>query len=232
MKIIIIFFFFFEISFAQTKSIHISKSKYDDTLLMNKKHLERENVLKLEHLITSKNIFHFRFWGESQTVDIWTKDYKIYNGILTNYIDTYVPYNEKKEISKTFSNKVLIDTLVARQIFGLLNSIINIPPQDSIKEWKKGFDGTIYSFENYTPSFYSLKSYWAPSMQDCTLICAKQIQIFIDKMRLKLKLKEENEKFINTLNPGSYTDGFIITSIPTDRQKKKLEKYNRKQQQK
>jgi hypothetical protein len=202
------------------KRINIPKSENGDTTLWYKWQHERGNNLKLQYLLTSTDTFHFRFWTTGQAVDIWTTDYKVYNGLITNHTDSY-EYDLKKQERKpatTFSNQVEIDTISARQVFDLVKAISKIPSQDSIRGWGTGLDGISYLFETSTPTTYSFKSYWTPTIQNNSIVEAKQIEAFVEKIYSILNLKLEYDKFFSTLKPGSYTTGFIIMTRLTDKQ--------------
>ena len=214
------------ISFQSNKQKNIPINKNGDTTLWYIWRHKRDDDIKLKHLITSTDSIHFRFWTNGQAVDIWSNDYKIFYGQLTNYADKY----EKKENKplKTFSNQVQIDTSLPRKTFELIKTINNIPSEDSIKDWKQGNDGIEYLFESSTPNYYAFKHYWTPHAQESTLVEAKQIQSFVDKIYLMLNLKVEYDKFFETLKSGSYSnDGFIMMSKIklTKRQYKKWKKY-------
>lgn len=230
-ELIFILFIVFFIKSADgqiKKQINIPIYKNGDTTLWYKWYHERDDKLKLQHVITSTDSIHFRFWSNGQAIDIWTKDYKEFKGSLTNYADAYESENikkQKKKPSKTFFNQVSIDTSAARQSFELIKFIFKLPTDDSIKGWKQGCDGITYLFEISTPTYYAFKNYWTPTAQDSTLIEARQIQTFVDKIAAKLNLHQEYEKFFASLKPGSYSNGsIVITTILT---KKQAEKWDR-----
>jgi hypothetical protein len=211
------------------KTINVPRYKNGDTTLWYKWQHERDDKLKLTHLISSTDNFHFRLWTDGQAIDIWTDDNKTFFGLLTNFTDSYEPYDMKKQKSKpstTFANQVQLDTSLARQSYNLIKVISSIPSQDSIKGWGLGFDGISYLFETSTPSYYSFKSYWTPNAQDTNLVEAKQIQKFVDEIYVLLNLRNEYDKFFATLKPGSYTsDHFIITTKLTEKQIENWKKY-------
>lgn len=212
-----------------TKIINIPRYKNGDTTHWFKWQNERNDILRIAHLISSTDTFHFRFWTNGQAVDIWTDDYKTFYGLLTNFTDSYEPYDMKKQKRKpstTFSNQVQLDTSLARKSYNLIKVISSIPSQDSINGWGLGFDGISYHFETTTPTYYTFKSYWTPTAQDSNLIEAKQIQKFVENIYELLNLKAEYDKFFTTLKPGSYTsDHFIIRIKLTEKQIEKRKKY-------
>jgi len=62
--------------YGQSKHISIPQYKNGDTTLWFKWQNERDDKLKLPHLISATDNFHFRFWTNGQAVDIWTNDNK------------------------------------------------------------------------------------------------------------------------------------------------------------
>lgn len=190
------------------KKILIPFSENGDTSYWYLNRYERYKKLNLTNIETNTDDFHFRLWLNGQIVEIWTQDNKTFFGALINYIDSNERFDIKKQKTntyKTFSNQVQLDTSIARQTYILYKTINSIPTEDSIIEWKSGLDGITYVFEISTPTFYSFKSYWTPSIQDSNLIEAKQIQKFIDEINQILNLDVEYDKFFSTLKPGCYT---------------------------
>ncbi|MBI3235451.1 MAG: hypothetical protein HYZ42_15675 [Bacteroidetes bacterium] len=70
--------FLTNISVGQVKK-QISVPHYEngDTSFWYKWQSERDDKLKLSHILYSTHPFHFRFWTNGQAVDIWTEDYKV-----------------------------------------------------------------------------------------------------------------------------------------------------------
>lgn len=216
-------------TYGQSRYVSIPQNKNGDTTFWYKRQHEIDDKLKLPHLISATDNFHFRFWTNGQAVDIWTNDNKIFFGLLTNYTDSYEPYNmetKKRKPSTTYSNQVQLDSSSARQSYNLIKAISSIPSEDSIKGWGSGCDGISYLFETSTPTYYSFKSYWTPTAQDSNLKEAKQIQQFVDDISALLNLRVEYDKFYATLKPGSYTsDHFMITTKLSEKQIENWKKY-------
>lgn len=194
------------------------------------------NDLKLPQLINSTDTFHFRFWTNGQAIDIWSNNYKIFYGQISNFTNTYVSYDmekQKSKPSKLIFNQTQLDTLLARHAFELIKTVEKIPSQDSIRGWSRGFDGITYLFEVSTPASYTFKNYWTPQAQDSILIAATQIQAFVDTIYSLLNLKKEYDAFFETLPPGSYTnDNYLITTKMSKRQMKKWKRYEKRHPQK
>lgn len=192
------------------KTIDIQTYKNGDTTLWYKWHYELCGQLKINKLISSSDTFHFRFWQDGQALDIWTTDYKTFQGQVTNYIKKYNPNKWKKENpkpNKVIANKINLDTGQAREAYNLIieYSILTIPTDEKIKGWSHGKDGIAYQIEISTTNSYVFRSYWMPAAQD-SLVEAKKIQAFVDKINSQLKLRELYTKLIKTLPNGRYTN--------------------------
>ncbi len=189
--------------FGQNKLINIPtytnyQNQTDTTLWFKWKSLLAEK-LALSNLQTSTDLFHFRLWTDIQAIDIWTADHKIYFGTITNYAQRYnrkLFDKGKYEIDKVFSNKIQLDSFEARQIFEIVDTlnILNIPTDNKIKGWQKGFDGTEYIIETSNQRQYDFKTYWTPSMFADTLIEAKEIQTLVDKLFKDFKIASYYDK--------------------------------------
>ena len=212
-----------------TKQMDIPRYKNGDTTRWYTWQYKIDSTLYLSRLTLSTDTFHFRFWGYGQTVDVWTANHKTFYGLLTNHIQSYEPYDEKKNIRKpstTFSCQVELDTALARQTYGLIQTILDIPTDQAVSGWQFGTDGVTYLFETATPISYSFKSYWTPTAQDSTLMEAKKIQAFVDSIGFILNLEAEYDTFFDMLKPGSYTvDHYMIQTKLTDKQARLWKKH-------
>ncbi len=206
-----IFCLFASCSFAQK-----NKMLCGDTAFWYKLQYEKDEKLKLPHLIESTDSFHFRFRTDKQIVEIWTSDGIKFGGLITNYINSYEFYDEekkKKKTSRLFSNQTDLDTVQARNVFSLTKVISEIPTDKSIKGWGQGFDGVEYIFEVVNPLDYCFKTYWTPRAQDSSLIEAKMIQTFVNKLDTLLQLNQRFKDFFSTLEPGSYIGGGPMITV-------------------
>jgi hypothetical protein len=217
------------VSVYKKKHVDIPLYKDGDTSVMYRYEQGKAKQLGLPDLITSRDTFHFRFWANGQAVEIWSQDYKTFNGRVTNFTESYEEFDMKKQKqppSTMFFNQTVLDSSASRKVFELTNAVISIPQQDSIEGWYNGFDGETYVFETSTSSFYSFKDYWTPSAYVDKLPEAKQVQSFADTLRVLLNLEEEYDNFFATLKPGSYTnDHFMIMTKVSERRAKKWKKY-------
>jgi hypothetical protein len=176
--------------------------------------MERHEKLNIKSVKTCKEPFYFRFTSSQQIIDIWSNDLKTFQGLIVNYIDTFEPRNRINGIRKphkTLSNHIEIDTLLARQTYFLIQTILDIPSGDSIKGWESGFDGTTYHIETSFLNNYSKKNYWSPDYQDSSIKEVRLIQYFISTLNTSLNLEEYNSKFHRDLKPGRYMYDNIIS---------------------
>jgi len=183
-----------------------SKVISGDTTFWRQLELKNSRGIHLPDLISSSEKFHFRYWKDTQVVDIWTNDEIVFNGLITNYIHSYSDDNSKKKRkpSKIFFNQVQMDSDRAKKVYILIKQIENIPTDKSIKGWSQGFDGVEYCFETSTSSNYSFKTYWTPTVQDSSLTEAKAIEKFVTETDSVLNLHDKYQKFFATLKPGNY----------------------------
>jgi hypothetical protein len=192
-----------------------SKLLSGDTSFWRKFEYAKNPKLHLPDLILSTEKYHFRYWTDKQVVDIWTLDGLTFNGLITSYTNSYIEHSPEKKsqkASKTFYKQVYLDTSTAKKAYQLIRHIETIPTDKSVKGWVQGFDGDEYIFETSTPSTYCFRQYWTPSVQDSSLMEARDIQNFLIEMDSTLKLHDQYKKFFSTLNPGNYIgDGGTMT---------------------
>jgi hypothetical protein len=193
-----------------------NKTISGDTAFWYKYQLGECEKLNIPLLIPSTDKFHFRFWTDDQAIDIWSVDGTSYNGLITSFINSSVdnnannPSKEQKQ-PQTFAKQDLLDTALARQAFKLTTQIAGMPTDQEIKGWHQGFDGIEYVIETSTQSNYSLRSYWTPTAQDSSLLEAKKIEVFVKDLDSLLNLGQKFHDFFASLQPGAYTNGFMIT---------------------
>ncbi len=140
------------------------------------------NDLSLTRLDTSGSPFYFRVWKTNQVLDIWQTNGGSYAGQLTSWVNERALSNEKSTGRMLIDKKTLrVDTVMQILDIIKLSQIMKLPTDDSIKGWKRGFDGVTYTFEILTETDYSFKTYWTPRAQDTNLVEAKHVQSFVDK---------------------------------------------------
>ncbi len=168
--------------------------------------LRRENSLQLDHLMVSTDTLHIRYWNDrGQTVDVWSKDMKTYQGVVTSYADTVDSGFFYNRPFRTFYSRVILDTASARWAYSAINSISNIPSDIYIKDWAQGYDGITFSFETSTPARYTLRTYWSPEAQNDNVQEAKQILYAVNNLDSVLNLSAKFGVLYDTLAPGDYT---------------------------
>lgn len=191
----------------QLKDVYAQSKKMEDNTATIDVHQESlSKKLGLSDLKKSNHEFAFRFWGRGQAIDI-TGDSTDIIGTVTNYI-----YHQKKSSdykTDTLFKKASLSPDKAKAAYELfLNlKLLNIPTDEKIKGWSKGFDGITYSIEQTDKGNYNTKSYWTPSIQD-GLPEAKVISGFVNNLSDTLKLEETFQSFKNTLPyKGCYHTG-------------------------
>ena len=112
------------------------------------------NRLSLEDLSNSKYPFAFRITSLNIITDIWTVDGTKFTGKQILFTSTS---EDNTENSEYYYRTEIIGIDTAQIIKQFLDdyTILNIPPQDSIRDWGNGFDGAIYLIEYATPNIYS-----------------------------------------------------------------------------
>jgi hypothetical protein len=220
-------------TFGQTKNISIPTYKNGDTSLWFKWQQEKYAKVGLPNLTNSYDSLHFRFSTETQAIDIWTADFKTFNGTFANFTTSSDPNKYKKEnppADKFYSNKDKLDTATARQVYNIFNelSIFSIPTGDSIEGWHLGNDGDEYLIEYSTPTNYSFKEYWTPSYYKDKIIEAASIDSLAKQLETTLQMQKAFGLFLNTLPIGCYFSGsFFVTCTQKPKKKAKNEKGSR-----
>ena len=194
-------------TFGQIKTYDIPIENGDTSLWFKKKQKEMKKM-ELSNLTISSDTLHFRFWTIIQVVDIWTKDFKTFNGVFLNH--TVNTTNNKKNPDKIYFNKTPIDTATARIIYNLFadNLIFQIPSDKKIKGWEKREDGEEFLIEYSTNTFYAFKEYWSPSVYK-EIKDAVIIDKLVKKMNSILNFDKNWNKFIHSLPKGCYRTGEI-----------------------
>lgn len=165
---------------GQKKNFYNVISPSGDTSYWYKHHTKELKKLSLPSLDTVLNIEYFRVWTDKQVIEIWKNIDGTIAGKLTSWTDEYPPSNEKPT-NRTFHNSDILNSDTAQLVRQLIfsSNILNTPSEDSIKEWKQGFDGVIYFFESVYNHRYSFKTYWSPKSQE-SVKEAILVQKFID----------------------------------------------------
>src|SRR5262245_38581890 len=108
----LVFTLFVTSVYGQLKEVNIPTYKnYKneiDTSLWYKWKFELAKQINLKDLQISTDTFHFRFWTDSEAIDIWTSDYKLFFGTVTNYAQRYDDSLLSKgtyKIGKIYSNQ-------------------------------------------------------------------------------------------------------------------------------
>ena len=199
--------------YAQTKTCEIPCYKNGQVSLWYRWTQNNNNKAGLPDLSQTTDTLHFRFSTETQAIDIWTKDYKVFKGTFANHT-TSEPCKDCliKGKSKYYSRKYDLDSSTAREVYDLFCklSIFRIPNQDSIKGWTNGFDGEEFIIEYSTPSHYSFKEYWSPDGYKNEIKEAALIDSLANQLKSKLEMNISFHAFIDLLPSGTYHAGSYI----------------------
>ena len=163
---------------------------------------------------------HFRLSTENQAIDIWTNDYTVFYGSLTNFTTDYDPKRyekDKPKPDKFFSIKSPIETLKAKQVYDLFNeqSIFDIPSGNKINGWDLGTDGEEFIIEHSTKTNYSFKEYWTPSVYRNKLKEAMLIDNLTKEISTILQMRQSFNEFIDHLPYGCYHRGSMFITCRT-----------------
>ena len=105
--------------FGQSKILDIPRySNKEHTIWMGGEQNDVRGI-GLPDLTKSKDSLHFRYSNEKQFIDIWTADYKTFNGFLTNFIEV----GTKDKQNKYYKKFNFFDTSGAKQIYNIFNSL-------------------------------------------------------------------------------------------------------------
>ncbi len=195
---------------AQVKLASIPISAQGDTSLWyiwQQKDFKKAN---LPNLAVCTDSLHIRFATETQAIDIWTADYKLFYGTISNFTYREKTGNNEAPV-KFYSNINTISPDTAALAYGIFNnlSIAGIATDDSIKGWNAGFDGDEYIIDYSTPTRYSFKTYWTPSAYKNTLKEAALIDSLVHQYNALINMPQSFNMFINTLPIGCYKAGSI-----------------------
>lgn len=217
-------------SVGQTKTLEIPIDNNGDTTFWYRILQKKIGHIGLSELTKSKDSLHFRISTETQVIEIWTSDFKVFNGVFTNFATSYCRKNYKRKHPKPdkyYINQTVLDSAKARHVFNVFDSlsVFSIPTEDSIEGWLGGFDGITYIIECTTPSKYTFKSYWSPHYYKNEIKEAYIIDSLVKHLESTLSMRASFEVFISTLPSGCYSVGGAMV---TCRQKTKKHKRRNK----
>jgi hypothetical protein len=200
--------FFVQTSFAQIKQISVP-FEHGDTLDLYSWMRKQIAGIGLEDLRYCRKEIHFRFWLESQAVEVWKNNSGFYEGHIINLGSTESPVypQEENEKAKLYTELVSLDTSTARQVAEhLLHlKLFGAPSQDSLKYLAIVDDGLLFYVEYSDPGKYTFKNYDAPGWQvDAGLKEVKPVDDTFKYLLNKLKLEESWGRFVKTLPKDCY----------------------------
>ncbi len=192
-------------SFAQGKKLSFSGySNPDSSFWYARVYKESLKKSNLTDLTKSKDAFHLRIvFTEIQMLDIWTNDFKTFNGRIINWAQTSGQTPEK-----FFSEIVPLSGEQAQSVYNLFtdSGISKIPTASQVKGWDDGLDGSEYTIEYSTRNEYSFKEYWTPKAFP-KVDQAVAINTFVTKLDKQLKIRYSWNAFIRTLPRYSFYSG-------------------------
>jgi len=169
----------------------------------------------LVDLTASQKVFYWRFWTETEAVEIWTDDQNTFQGKLSVFTTrSIVGTNEKKDPlqGKFYFTSNPISSEKAGRIHTLIQTlgVLSIPTEDSISDWQAGLDGITYIVETSTPTTYSFKTYWTPEVYKESVREAAVIDTLAKQLNTLASMGVHFSKFVRTLPPGCYHAGGMM----------------------
>jgi hypothetical protein len=204
---IILLFLAFNPTFGQEKTLNVpSIEEFNNNQEQNRNWC---NKLKISYLPTDTNSFFFRFWSRNQYADIWTNDFKTFNGSITNYAIKADAQPNEKESHWFFYSQIIIDTALTKSVYQRIVRDTAIPvllKKDSVLgccERQDPNEGD-YIFEISSKTNYTIKVYYDDYESHSLCEPFHIICLFIDKLRWFLKLDKIYDDFTRKLPPGEY----------------------------
>jgi hypothetical protein len=196
-------------AFAQPKTLD-PKSDTSFWYIRKQQDVKRMGIADLQ---TSRDSLRFRLWIENQVIEIWTNDFRVFNGALYHFTETVVTGKKSKKAAKFFSTKTDLDTALARNIYKSFDNadMFSIGSDSKIPGWVVSSGGEELIFEQADPQQYAFKTFWTPAFQK-NLPVAKTIEGLSHTLKIKLDLSVLWIGFINQLPPGCYHYGELGVS--------------------
>lgn len=152
-----------------------------------------------------------------------------YFGSLTYFVSEVDDSRTDKRVFKRTFN---IDNQIVKTLFDLLDSsrIDEIPSSKLIENYRYGFDGITYFFENKSNNQYSFKNYWSPNSQNIPE--AIKIQDFIDQFYKIVGSENFSKEFSKEVpfKSYSYNGGSLVIIKPMTR--KEYKEYKKRMREK
>lgn len=212
--------------FGQGKKLHIRAYSDGSLSLWYKWRMELCPQIELDSIQNSNNIWHFRLWTQKQVIDVWEDREGGKAGKLTSWTEEYTS-NEEEPTNRIFYEYKLLDANEVNNLISLIDSshIKNVPNEDSIENWGRGFDGITYIVETVDTSNYYFKTYWTPKAQG-GLKEAKIVQEFINRCLAITESKEVWSDFSSRIPFECYINGgpMVVCRGLTKRERRRLKK--------
>jgi hypothetical protein len=177
----------------------------------SEKEQTNESYYGLQLIKNSEQKYHFRFLNDSQILDLFSDDGKVFIGQLVNYTtqlkkgrDGYEKYH------KDIYEKYLLDSVKSSKIGRLFleKNLINIPTDSLIKNWAIFLDCGGIDFEIKISTKHQNLSYSCLLSQEDSLPYVKVLKSLYYQTDSVLGLEKKHNEFIGKLKSGkSYSYG-------------------------
>ncbi|MCU4166762.1 hypothetical protein [Carboxylicivirga caseinilyticus] len=195
---------------GQVKKLSIDS----DTSFWYKNHVDFVKELGIKEITSFQNDSVFRFWDGNKVVQI-EKNSKSYKGDVFFFLREYNGDSQKSE--RLYSSSMSLDSNTINKILELFSDfkIFEFPSDSKIQGWEKGLDGSTYLTEFNCPNYYSVKSYWTPTVQE-KVKEARFLQYFINELNIIDEINDGHKKFMKNQPFESYymtIDGVVIVTL-------------------
>ena len=121
-------------------------------------------------------------------VEIWTKDYKTFNGVVTSYADSPKEFISDSRLQNVHFKKDYLDTALARKVYNGMKEVRVMPASDAINDWQLVCDGVYYDFQICTWGKYEEKLYNDPFSQPDSVVSARKMKAIIKNIDKSLDI--------------------------------------------
>ncbi len=191
--------------------------------------------LNITYLPKDTNNFWFRFVDNHQFTDLWTNDFKCFNGLITTSAYYLNAKSKSNKEGRLFYSKQIIDTAKAKQIYNLLihDSIIQIlvknytANKDSSSS-RSRYEGHSFRFEISSRNSFTMITYEEDYLPDTLSKDRLAINSFVKLLKTELSLDKSYIDFFSTLPFGTYSDEGYSVIINTRKSKHFIKRHSKK----
>jgi hypothetical protein len=165
----------------------------------------------------STNPLTFRIYNVRQYIDISIGADSVVTGNIINFTwpcpnkDCSIPdYNNAEMYMQT----IALSAPEADSVLQLIkkHNVLQMRSGDDIEEWPDFLDGSEFTIYQNVNGIYTKKSYDTP-YNVRGINEADQINAFNEELNRILKLENLHSKFLWTIGPGNYTQGYYLISL-------------------